>query len=157
MTSAHQHGPGDDCCGGGGAERVQRALEQMRRAKLRVTEARRAMLRALSVAKVPLSADEIHRKAGSGRADRVTVYRSLEAFEAAGIVQRHPLEKGRSLYALTAAGHHHHHLVCRGCGAIERLAECDALALEAAAHARGYTRLSHVLEIHGLCPRCSHG
>lgn len=155
MTAGHQHD--GDCCAGSGAERVLRALEQMRRARLRVTVARRAMLRALSTARVPLSADDIHRKAGAGHADRVTVYRSLEAFEAAGIVQRHPLEKGRSLYALTAVGHHHHHLVCRGCGAIERLAGCDAETLESGARARGYTRLTHVLEIHGLCPRCSHG
>lgn len=155
MTAGHQHDGA--CCGGGGAERVERALGQMRQARLRVTEARRAMLRALAAAKVPLSADAIHRKAGAGRADRVTVYRSLEAFETAGIVQRHPLEKGRSLYALTVAGHHHHHLACRGCGAIERLGACDAEAIEAVARSRGYTQVSHVLEIHGLCPRCSHG
>lgn len=156
MTAGDHH-EGEDCCGGGAAERVLRALEQMSRARLRVTEARRAMLRALSLAKVPLSADDIHRRVGARRADRVTVYRSLQAFESAGIVQRHPIEKDRSLYALTVAGHHHHHLVCRGCGAIERLGGCDAEAIESAASARGYTRLSHVLEIHGLCPRCSHG
>ena len=45
----------------------------------------------------------------------------------------------------------------RACGSIERLGECDAAAIEAAARNRGYTQLSHVLEIHGLCPRCSHG
>lgn len=156
MTAGHHHEE-HDCCGGGAADRVLRALDQMRRSRLRVTEARRAMLRALSLAKVPLSADALHRKVGTRRADRVTVYRSLQAFESAGIVQRHPLDKDRSLYALTAAGHHHHHLVCRGCGAIERLGDCDAEAIEAAARTRGYTQLSHVLEIHGLCPRCSHG
>lgn len=154
MTAEHHH-EGRDCCGGG--DRVLRALEQMRRSRLRVTEARRAMLRTLSLAKVPLSAHDIHRKVGADRADRVTVYRSLQAFESAGIVQRHPLDKDRSLYALTAVGHHHHHLVCRSCGAIERLGECDADAIESAARARGYTQLAHVLEIHGLCPRCSHG
>lgn len=155
MTEGHQHE--GDCCGGGSAERTERALEQMRRSRLRVTEARRSMIRTLSQAKVPLSADDIHRKVGARQADRVTVYRSLQAFEDAGIVQRHPLEKGRSLYALTVAGHHHHHLVCRGCGSIERLGKCDAAAIESAARSRGYTQLSHVLEIHGLCPRCSRG
>lgn len=153
MTAGHHHG--EDCCSGGGAERALRALDRLRGSRLRVTEARRSMIRALALAKVPLSVDEIHRRAGAGRADRVTVYRSLEAFERAGIVQRHPLEKGRSLYALTAEGHHHHHLVCRGCGAIERLGKCDAAGIEAGALARGYTHLSHVLEIHGLCPKCS--
>ena len=155
MSAEHQHA--GDCCGGGSAERVDHALGQLRERGLRTTDARRSMIRALAAARVPLSADDIHRRIGAEKADRVTVYRSLEAFEQAGIVQRHPLEKGRSLYALTAPGHHHHHLVCRGCGAIERLGGCDAAAIEAAAAARGYTRLSHVLEIHGLCPKCSHG
>lgn len=156
MTSAHHHA-GDDCCGGAAAERAQRALERARAAGLRVTGARRAIARILAQARVPLSVDEIHRRVGREKADRVTLYRSLEAFEQAGVAQRHPLEKGRSLYALAAAGHHHHHVVCRRCGAIERLAECDAAAVEAAARARGFTDLSHVLEVHGICPRCARG
>ncbi len=155
MSAEHEHG--GDCCGGGNTERVNRALSQLRECGLRTTDARRSMLRTLAQSKVPLAVDDIHRRIGSAKADRVTVYRSLEAFERAGIVQRHPLEKGRALYALTAPGHHHHHLVCRGCGAIERLGQCDAAAIEAAASARGFTQLSHVLEIHGLCPKCSHG
>lgn len=151
----HRHG--DDCCGGGSADRVARALARLRESGLRVTEARRALLRALAQSRVPLAVEELHRKVGAGRADRVTLYRSLEAFEGAGIVRRHPLEKGRALYALGTEGHHHHHLVCKRCGAIERLPTCDAGAVEAAARARGYTDLSHVLEISGVCPRCAHG
>ncbi len=152
---AHEHGK--DCCGGDAAGRVEQALGRLRAGGLRVTEARRALLRALAGSRVPLPVDEIHRRSGRGKADRVTIYRSLEAFEQAGIVRRHPLEKGRSLYALETPGHHHHHLVCRACGAIERLEACDAAAVEAGARARGFTQLSHVLEVHGLCPRCSHG
>lgn len=151
------HAHGQDCCGGDAAARVDQALARLRAGGLRVTEARRALLRALALSRVPLPVDEIHRRSGRGKADRVTIYRSLEAFERAGIVRRHPLEKGRSLYALETPGHHHHHLVCRSCGAIERLEACDAGAVEAGARARGYTRLSHVLEVHGICPRCAHG
>jgi Fe2+ or Zn2+ uptake regulation protein len=121
-----------------------------------VTEARKSLVRILASAKLPISVEEIHRRIGQEKADRVTLYRSLEAFETAGVVQRHPLEKGRALYALTVSGHHHHHVVCRRCGAIERLADCDASAVEASARARGFSDLSHVLEIQGVCPRCSH-
>ena len=152
---AHEHGK--DCCGGDTAGRVEQALGRLRASGLRVTEARRGLLRALAGSRVPLAVDEIHRRSGRGKADRVTIYRSLEAFERAGIVRRHPLEKGRSLYALETPGHHHHHLVCRACGAIERLDACDAAAVEAGAKARGFTQLSHVLEVHGICPRCAHG
>lgn len=156
MGTGHHHA-GEDCCGGGAADRAQRALDRARAAGLRVTEARRSLARVLAQARVPLAVEEIHRRVGRDKADRVTLYRSLEAFERAGIAQRHPLEKGRALYALAASGHHHHHVVCRSCGAIERLAECDAAAVEAAARARGFTDLSHVLEVQGTCPRCAHG
>ncbi len=155
MSAGHHH-PGIDCCGSGGPERAQRALELARASGLRVTEARKSLVRILASAKLPISVEEIHRRIGQEKADRVTLYRSLEAFETAGVVQRHPLEKGRALYALTVSGHHHHHVVCRRCGAIERLADCDASAVEAAARARGFSDLSHVLEIQGVCPRCSH-
>ncbi len=150
----HRHG--EDCCGGGSADRVELAVGRLKAAGLRITEARRALLRALAQSKVPLAVEELHRRVGAGRADRVTLYRSLEAFEAVGIVRRHPLEKGRTLYALGAEGHHHHHLICKACGAIERLPTCDAEAIEAAARARGYTALSHVLEVTGTCPNCRH-
>jgi Fe2+ or Zn2+ uptake regulation protein len=154
MPSGHHHG--DDCCGGG-QDRVERAMARARAAGLRVTEARRSLVRILAQSKLPLAVEELHRKVGRQRADKVTLYRSLDAFERAGIVQRHPLEKGRALYALTLGAHHHHHVVCRRCGAVERLAECDTAAVEAAARARGFSDLSHVLEIQGVCPRCAHG
>jgi Fe2+ or Zn2+ uptake regulation protein len=109
----------------------------------------------LDEARRPLSAEEIHTLAGDGTLDLVTVYRSLGALEEAGIVQRHPLERGRSLYALPAAGHHHHHVICRRCARIDRLPGCDTGAVEAAARAKGYGDLTHVLEIYGVCPACA--
>ena len=39
-----------------------------------------------------------------------------------------------------------------------RLEKAVQMALqEAGAKARGFTQLSHVLEVHGICPRCAHG
>jgi Fe2+ or Zn2+ uptake regulation protein len=134
---------------------VDVALRRMKDKSLRVTGPRQAMLRVLGEARRPLSAEEIHTLAGDGMLDLVTVYRSLGALEEAGIVQRHPLERGRSLYALPAAGHHHHHVICRRCGRLDRLPGCDTGAVEAAARAQGYVDLTHVLEIHGLCPACA--
>ena len=116
----------------------------MKQKSMRVTSPRLAMLKALASAKHPLSAEQVH----------VTVYRSLGAMDDAGIVQRHPLERGRSLYALVTPGHHHHHVICRRCGKIERLPGCDTSRLEAAARTKGYGELTHVMEIYGICPAC---
>ena len=153
MSHGHRHD--DGCCGPGAPERVAAALRRMKERALRVTSPRQAMLQVLGDAQQPLSAEEIHTRAGDGALDLVTVYRSLGALEAAGIVQRHPLERGRSLYALPAAGHHHHHVTCRRCGRLDRLPGCDTGAVEAAARAKGYDDLTHVLEVYGVCPACA--
>jgi Fe2+ or Zn2+ uptake regulation protein len=127
----------------------------MKEKALRVTTPRLTMLNILAEATRPLSAEEIHALAGDGAADLVTIYRSLEALDNAGIVQRHPLERGRSLYALIAAGHHHHHVICRRCGRIERLPGCDTGRVEAAARGKGFTDLTHIMEVYGICPTCA--
>lgn len=121
---------------------------------LRVTAPRLAMLKVLAESTRPLSAEEIHAQAGDGSLDLVTVYRSLEAFDEAGLVQRHPLERGRSLYALVAAGHHHHHVICRRCGQMERLPGCNSSRMEAAARQKGFAELTHIMEVYGICPTC---
>jgi Fe2+ or Zn2+ uptake regulation protein len=113
------------------------------------------MLKVLAVAKHPLSAEQVHEAAGDDKLDLVTVYRSLGAMDDAGIVQRHPLERGRSLYALVSPGHHHHHVICRRCGRIDRLPGCDTSRLEAAARTKGYAELTHIMEIYGICPACT--
>ena len=153
MPHGHRHDEG--CCGQGAPGRVDVALRRMKDKALRVTAPRQALLRVLDEARRPLSAEEIHTLAGDGTLDLGTVYRSLGALEEAGIVQRHPLERGRSLYALPAAGHHHHHVICRRCGRIDRLPGCDTGAVEAAARAKGYGDLTHVLEVYGVCPACA--
>jgi len=153
MPHGHRHDEG--CCGQGAPGRADVALRRMKEKSLRVTAPRQALLRVLDEARRPLSAEEIHTLAGDGTLDLVTVYRSLGALEEAGIVQRHPLERGRSLYALPAPGHHHHHVICRRCGRLDRLPGCDTGAVEAAARAKGYGDLTHVLEIYGVCPACA--
>ncbi len=122
---------------------------------MRVTTPRLRILKVLAAAKRPLCAEQIHVSAGDDQLDLVTVYRSLGAMDVAGIVQRHPLERGRSLYALVSPGHHHHHVICRRCGRIDRLPGCDTSRLEAAARAKGFGNLTHVMEIYGVCPACA--
>ena len=122
---------------------------------MRVTSPRLVMLKVLAEAKQPLSAEQVHEAAGDDKLDLVTVYRSLGAMDDAGIVQRHPLERGRSLYALVSPGHHHHHVICRRCGRIDRLPGCDTSRLEAAARTKGYAELTHIMEIYGICPACT--
>ena len=106
----------------------------MKSKSLRITNPRLAMLRVLSECKNPINAEEIHQLAGDGTLDLVTVYRNLDSLEEAGVVQRHPIERGKNLYALVSPDHHHHHVICRRCGLIEKLPGCDTIKLEIAAN-----------------------
>ncbi|MEY3813426.1 MAG: hypothetical protein RL495_1373, partial [Verrucomicrobiota bacterium] len=106
MSQGHRHEEG--CCGEGSDDRIEAAVLRMKEKAMRVTSPRLAMLKVLAAAKHPLSAEQVHEAAGDDKLDLVTIYRSLGAMDDAGIVQRHPLERGRSLYALVSPGHHHH-------------------------------------------------
>ncbi|MDR1817165.1 MAG: transcriptional repressor [Puniceicoccales bacterium] len=137
------------------ATSVAGALERLRAAGLRLTKPRRAMLRALADAGAPVSVEEVHR-ALAGAADLVTVYRGMEDFARVGVVRRHPLESGKNLWALEAAGGaHHHHVICRECGHADELDGCEAAKFESAARRLGYRDVSHVFEIYGVCPSCA--
>jgi Fur family ferric uptake transcriptional regulator len=84
-----------------------------------------------------------------------TVYRTLQLLLDAGEVDTMRLPTGEQLYRRCGRSHHHH-LVCRSCGttvevegpAVERWA--DRLAAE-----RGFTDVSHTLEIFGTCRNCA--
>jgi Fe2+ or Zn2+ uptake regulation protein len=153
MSQGHRHEEG--CCGEGSDGRIEAAVLRMKEKAMRVTSPRLTMLKVLAAAKHPLSAEQVHEAAGDDKLDLVTIYRSLGAMDDAGIVQRHPLERGRSLYALVSPGHHHHHVICRRCGRIDRLPGCDTSRLEAAARTKGYAELTHIMEIYGICPACT--
>ena len=94
--------------------------QEIRSAGLKVTHARRAILRILESEKsMHASADEIHRKLIES-ADEVgiaTIYRVLNQFVTAGICIRHNFETGQSLYELTP-DHHHDHMVCLSTGKV---------------------------------------
>ena len=159
MHKGHDHHGG--CCGGHHADDTEAtlaaAVETIRAAGMRVTTPRTAMLRALAKARSPLAVEEVRRAAGKD-ADLVTAYRTMEALEKLGLVRRHLLESGKNLYELADPNRpeaHHHHVVCRVCGRMDPLEGCQAAAFEKAAAKMGFTELTHVLEVYGVCADCS--
>ena len=159
----HKHGHTGGCCGGhhpqdaGAAHEA--ALAALKSAGLRLTAPRSAMLLALARARGPMPVEDIRRASGED-ADLVTVYRSMEALEKIGLVRRHVLESGKSLYELCdprRPGEHHHHVICRVCGRMSPLPGCRAEVFENAARELGYGELTHVLEVYGVCPDCARG
>lgn len=101
------------------------------------------------------SAEEIRERAKLPASDLVTVYRNLETFEQLGVLQRVPLENGKQLFELTAPDEHYHHLICRECHSTERLDLCVSKEVVNKAKSHGYSQISHIMEVYGICRECA--
>ena len=134
--------------------RFDAAIDSLKKERLRITEPRKALLQLLDGAPKPFSAEELHDALGAEEFDLVTIYRNLDAFENAGIVNRIPTESGKSLYELNAEQHHYHHIICRKCHRTEKLDTCEIEKLEKLASDLGYSEVTHVLELYGVCETC---
>ena len=135
-------------------EKMDSALESLKKERFRITEPRKALLHLLVDSPTPLSAEDAHRQLGSEDYDLVTVYRNLETFEKAGIANRIPTESGKSLYELNEERHHYHHIICRKCHRADKLDICEIEKLETLASDLGFTEVTHVLELYGVCEDC---
>ncbi len=130
------------------------ALKTLRDNHHRVTEPRKAMLRILTREHGPFTAEEMHQKMAKGSCDLVTVYRSLTAMEEIDVVRRCDFGDGSYRYEINTGEHHHHHIICRSCHDVRTLEVCVADGLERLARQMGYTKVTHMLEIFGVCPKC---
>jgi len=84
----------------------------------------------------------------------VTVYRTLEKLEAAGLVQR--IHQANNCHGyLRAANGHEHILLCTRCGRVEYFAGDDLSGLFTRVEQKsGFKIQEHWLQLHGLCKNC---
>lgn len=89
-------------------------------------------------------------------ADRASVYRTVQLFEALEIVHRLQIGWKYKLELSDAFISHHHHLTCLNCGKVIPLDEDRALEKELAKLARlnNFEATGHQLEIRGYCSDC---
>ena len=134
------------------------ADELLRAHDLRSTRARREIVAYLQTRGAAATSAELERAC---RADRVTTYRTLLAFEEAGILHRFRTESSRTDYFALCGGectpgghdHEHPHFRCLGCEravCIRGAAPAPAVDLP-----RGYTLEATKLTYEGLCPACN--
>ena len=92
------------------------------------------------------------------RGDKVgiaTVYRALQLFVDAGLVDAIHSDEGEASYRRCSA-RHHHHLVCRVCGrAVEAQSPAVEAWVDAMAAEHGFSDVSHDLEVFGTCSDCT--
>jgi Fe2+ or Zn2+ uptake regulation protein len=136
------------------------ATTRLRSAGQRYTGHRRRLVELLEDAGRPMSIPDILR--GASNLKQSSVYRNLADLEQAGVVRRVSTEEefGRYELAEDLIGHHHH-LVCTNCGTIRDVDVPPDVegtldrALDRIAKRAGFARVSHRLDLVGLCADCA--
>jgi Fur family ferric uptake transcriptional regulator len=124
---------------------------------LRATRGRINIVRLLESSSVPLTLADIHEKVRAKGCDFATVFRFVSILEEKELVRRVAWIDGSTRHEIrTGNGHqHHHYLICRTCQKVEPLDECVVERFEdQIAKERGYSGLSHSLQLSGVCPDC---
>lgn len=136
------------------ASPLAEARARIRRAGMRITKPRVAIIESLLRHEGPISIERIHQDMGTRVCDLVTVYRCLSAFESLDMVRRSYLHNGTCLYELTLGANRHYHIVCKACGNTNRVDYFSVEGMERILLDRGYTQVSHIVEFFGICPAC---
>ena len=120
----------------------------LKQAGLKITHPRKRILEILENKRNKhLTADDIYRSLVDAREEigLATVYRVLNQFESAGLVEKHNFESGQAYYELDS-GVHHDHMVCIETGkVIEFVSEEIEAAQRKIADAHGYDIEDHSL------------
>jgi Fe2+ or Zn2+ uptake regulation protein len=125
----------------------------------RLTGARRAVVEIMARSTHAITPIEIYDEARDAHPalGLVTVYRTLEALEEQGLIQRVHQPEGCQAFITAPAGHQHL-LLCRKCGkaAIFEGDDLETL-IKSIARKTGYQITEHWLQLFGLCPNCKKG
>jgi Fur family ferric uptake transcriptional regulator len=123
----------------------------LKQAGLKITHPRKRILEILENKRNKhLTADDIYRCLVDAREEigLATVYRVLNQFESAGLVEKHNFESGQAYYELDS-GVHHDHMVCIETGkVIEFISDEIEAAQKKIAEAHGYDIEDHSLVIY---------
>lgn len=115
---------------------------------LKLTAQRKAIARVfLGKVCLPFDAEAIFERL-KGKVDKATVFRNLEIFEKAGMLQKVNLHKDSVHYELASA--HHHHAVCTNCGLIEAV-DCN---FKKPSLSKFREIRNHSMEFFGVCKSC---
>jgi Fur family ferric uptake transcriptional regulator len=132
-------------------------LAALHRAGYRLTGPRRAVAELIAVQGGHFTAADLAGKAAALRLDigRATIFRTLEALEIVGAIERIDLPSGDHAYITCEPAAHHHHVVCSRCGRANDVDDAGLAAVVARiAIETGYRISNHRLELFGLCPAC---
>ena len=124
--------------------------------KLSLSHPRLLIYQELSDVLSPLSPLEIYQNLlkKKKKIGLTSIYRSLDLFEALGIVFK--ITNGAAVkYKLCELEDHHHHIVCKACGNVVELNFCDISDWsKKVTESTGYQVTDHQLNFFGFCKKC---
>jgi Fur family ferric uptake transcriptional regulator len=134
------------------------ASDLLRKSSLSVTEGRKKILQLFFDQPGALAHADIEKKAGE-KFDRVTIYRTLQAFVDKGIIHVIPTRDNSILYGLCkdecGEGHHHDqhvHFVCESCNQTYCL---DSVVTPSVPLPGGYKAKDVEVVVKGICKQCN--
>ena len=137
-------------------DRLDEALAMLRKSGGRITPTRRAVIQILISESTHLSAEDLAKRL-QRRLPEVhisTIYRTLDALEAVGVVDHVHLGHGRAIYHLSSDMHQH--LVCEVCSSVTEVPESFFLALKGELQeSYGFTMRAHHFAVIGRCSQCT--
>ncbi len=132
---------------------LEDAINKLRESGLRITKSRVQLLSVLARGSEPLSVEELHSTVGEEGCDLVTIYRSMLVFEEHGLVQRSFRYNGTTVFERMKDSTPRYRVFCKESHKFAELNEDLSgpvrgaiLALEEALRARGYAKVTHLLE-----------
>jgi Fe2+ or Zn2+ uptake regulation protein len=129
--------------------------EELRGVELKATPVRLEILKLLEESDKPLDVSSIKEFLNKKKikTDPVTVFRVVNSFTEKGITKQISFNEGKFRYELATKADHHH-LICKNCGSIEDISDCNISSLEKDIEKKGFKVQSHSLEFFGECERC---
>jgi len=129
--------------------------EILKKNRLSVTVARKAVLELFLQKKKPLTVKDFKKVESLKAVNESSIYRNLSKLEEAGIIHAIPGASEFQSFELTPKEHHHHHISCVKCKTIECLDICGLEKhMKAMAESVGFALKNHTVELLGLCKSC---
>ena len=137
-----------------GSLTLELLVARLKTAGLRVTAPRIAILEALAGSTQPSTIEQLFVKVANSGCDLVTIYRSMAAFERAGVVYRSGFsERGAVLYNAEIGERRRYPVIRKGSSVIDELDSESSAELQATIdrikqrlQSRGYEGLQHIVE-----------
>ena len=132
------------------------ARKMLKEAKLYCTKCRVATLKILAKAGKPLSQEQIAKRLGKKRLNKVTIYRILESFCKAGLVHKAFTEKRAVHFELANRCSEiqcHPHFTCTNCGITNCIVGVSVPLVKGVK--KGFVVQRQQVRLEGLCPACA--